>query len=67
MSAPARILSVVVRCKGCNLNIPSGVDVQPAQAISVRCPLCTRSRYYLPSEVFMGATSYEASKLLRGR
>jgi hypothetical protein len=67
MPASTRILSIVVRCKACNLNIPSGVDEQPSQAIAVRCPACKNARYYLPSEIFVGAPSYEVSKVLRGR
>ena len=45
---------VVVTCKRCRRDVPSGRDEFPFQSVAVECPLCGELRRYLPSEVFLG-------------
>jgi hypothetical protein len=44
----------VVECKGCERNVPAGVDEFPFASIIVTCVLCGEQRRYRPSEVCLG-------------
>lgn len=51
--ATSRKILVVV-CKRCQRQVPSGQQEFPFHSITVACPLCRESRRYLPTEVFLG-------------
>jgi hypothetical protein len=40
--------TLVVCCKRCHRDVPSGVREFPFQSIAVECPLCGELRRYLP-------------------
>ena len=47
----------LVRCKGCQENIPAPILTMPDTWIIAECPLCGQKRRCLPSEIFRGNLS----------
>jgi uncharacterized Zn finger protein len=59
--------TIVVTCKRCRREVPSGVREFPFQSITVECPLCGELRRYLPSEVFLGRPNQLVTRQQRNR
>jgi len=51
---PSARKTLVVVCKKCCRDVPTGVAEFPFQSIIVECVQCGEKRRYLPSEVFLG-------------
>jgi DNA-directed RNA polymerase subunit RPC12/RpoP len=53
---------MVVTCKRCWREVPSGLRELRAQLRAVECPLCSEKRRYPPSEVFLGKANHHLKR-----